>query len=130
MRATLARMLVVRQHLRRFVGVLLSVHLCLIAAVPTVLDVDLASAADCTCAHGDEQTCPMHHHAPAQHAPICVFRSAANPHADAVMTLLGPVALLIQPFAFERPRSLAFVTLTDSRPLSTRSIPDAPPPRA
>jgi hypothetical protein len=111
----------------------LSLQLGLNAMTSTALYVDLvmSAAQECICAHGDGQMCPMHHAiSPSRHKQACAFRSAANPHAEAVATLLGPIAVLASAPEIDHPTRSASVTLPVSRQCEAFSLPDSPPPRS
>jgi hypothetical protein len=122
-------MRVLRHRLARFAGAVLALQLCLIAGTPTVFYADLVTQ-DCTCPHGDGQMCPMHHTVTrSNHQQTCSFRSATNANAEAIATMLGPIAML--PTAVHLSHAMPFVTVSFvvTRPLDSASIPDAPPPR-
>src|SRR5438477_6558257 len=52
-------------------------------------------AAECTCGHGADAMCPMHHHKPAGNTNSNCAMQAANGPATAVLTTLVPVAGLV-----------------------------------
>ena len=59
----------------------------------------------------------------------CTFRSAADSRNDAIMALLGPVAVLASAVTTERVIPSVPVTLADSQSFNAFSVPEAPPPR-
>ena len=68
-------------------------QLSVLTTVPLSLAAGLSHAADsisCTCVHGANAQCPMHH--PANPAPNCHCRNAADPDAAAIVSLLGTIA--------------------------------------
>ena len=88
-----------------------------------------ASASECTCAHGDHGTCPMHH----QRAPNtrCALRGADHNGATVLSSLLGGIGLV-------PPTTVNVATVLSVTPIAgvgldrifTRSVsPDPPPPR-
>ena len=121
-----------RHRLRRFAGAVLTAHVSLLVAVPTMLYLDLrAAAAECMCPVGDGGACPMHHKmAAASGEPQpCAFQSAADSRGDAVLSLLGPVAVLTATFSVEHEMASAPVPLGAWHSLDHASVPDSPPPR-
>src|SRR5262249_13207595 len=121
-----------RLHLARLAGGLLAIHLSLFAVIPTVLCADLRSSAaglECTCAHGDGQSCPLHHHSAAGQKNSCSCQSATDPRNEVLATMFGPMAVLPSTILIEHSMTCASVIGPFSRPLDTSSIPDSPPPR-
>ena len=107
-------------------------QLSLLTAVPLSLVAGLSHAADpisCTCVHGASGQCPMHH--PANPAPSCRCRSTADPDAAAIVSLLGPIAVLADTPAHVTPLSIAQLPNHPiTRFISVFAPPDGPPPRA
>lgn len=110
----------------------LSCQLSLLTAVPLSLVAGLSHAADpisCTCVHGANAHCPMHH--PANPKPDCQCRTATDPDAAAIVTLLGPIAVLA---AAPSHTTLLPITTSPNHPITrftnVEIPPDGPPPRA
>jgi hypothetical protein len=107
-------------------------QLSLLTAVPLSLAAGLPHAADsisCTCVHGANAQCPMHH--PANPTPNCHCRNAADPDAAAIVSLLGTIAVLADTPA--RSMTLSMTRLPNSSITGFVSVltpPDGPPPRA
>jgi hypothetical protein len=122
--------------LRRRVAWIVSGWLCcqlsLLTAAPLSLLASAPHAADsmtCTCVHGANAQCPMHH--PANPKPDCQCRNAADPDAAAIVTLLGPIAVMAD--APSHTANLSITKLpnyTITRFTSFIASPDGPPPRA
>src|SRR3990167_1086567 len=83
----------------------------------------------CTCAHGDDQACPMHH--PGAAPKPCSCRSTGDAGSAIAAALLGSAAVL--PHAVENVPLASFSDISQSA-VSVQSdrsrVPDAPPPRA
>ena len=90
-------------------------------------------AAECTCGHGADAMCPMHHHKPAGNPDSHCSMLAANVAGTAVLTTIAGVAGLIPEPA---PSLVAPVSSTSVTPAGVdirgeRPVPpDPPPPRA
>ena len=107
--------------------------LCQIATLtvaPVALAWGSASELACTCSHGADGMCPMHHRKTPEGSKQCQLRNAADAAGSALVPLLGPVALLPSATRLIAP------ALTDSAFIggfrTVRDIilpPDAPPPR-
>lgn len=90
-----------------------------------------ADLVECTCGHGADATCPMHHHTMPTGARPCVMQSTSD-HAIAVLaSVLGILAFL--------PQETPGVTLVSAERtifsdmlvgLDRLAPPDPPPPRA
>lgn len=103
------------------------------ALVPVVLRETPVSAhgTECTCGHGDDMMCPMHHHAAGK--PVqCAMQPLDHSSTAVLMALAGVAGFIapprpsIQP-ALSVPHTHAAVDL----PLGPRPVPpDPPPPRA
>jgi hypothetical protein len=122
----------IRRHVAWMVSGWLCCQLSLLTAAPLSLFANAPHSVDaisCTCVHGENGQCPMHH--PASPKPAHQCRSAANPDATAVLSLLGPIAVLADARTYT-----AQLPLTTSpahhvtRFVSVTSAPDGPPPRA
>jgi hypothetical protein len=107
-------------------------HLSVLVSAQLSLVTGMSHAADsisCTCVHGGNGQCPMHH--PANPKPDCQCRSTADPDAAALVTLLGPVAVLA---ATSSPAALLPITEARNHQItrftSITTSPDGPPPRA
>jgi hypothetical protein len=108
-------------------------QLSLLTATPLSLLADsmhtAADAITCTCGHSGNAECPMHHSKPVKRG--CECRGTTDPGADALLSMLGPIAVLA-----ETPTVMAPADITTSpnhqitRFLDTVFPPTAPPPRA
>ena len=105
-------------------SVLTAAPLSLFANAPHAND-----AMSCTCVHGTDAQCPMHH--PAKPTSDHECRSATDPDATAIVTLLGPIAGLSDTAV---PLTALPITQLPDYPItrftSLVSSPDGPPPRA
>jgi len=116
-------------------GVWLCAHLAVVALTPVSLLASAPQAADaviCTCTHTGHAECPMHHPKPRDKGKhSCECRSATDPDAASIVTLLGPIAVLA-----DAPASLAPppITRLPNYPITrfqdSVTAPDGPPPRA
>lgn len=85
---------------------------------------------ECTCAHGPDSTCPMHHKA-ASGKKTCAMRSADDAATVGVGSVFGPIGLLPTP-------RLETAVITEQSVMSDEHSfaaqrpvpPDPPPPRA
>src|SRR5580700_2916562 len=100
--------------------------LCQAATLTLVLSLLGASLADCTCTHGADAACPMHHGAAAT-SRVCVMQSMTASGAATLGALCGVVGL-----APVRPQATAFVPTASnvvfecSVPTERPSTPDPP----
>lgn len=121
-----------RRRLPWIIGTWLCCQLSLLTAAPMSLLSGALHASDsvtCTCAHAGATECPMHHSTPKKSG--CECRNTTDPDAGAVLSMLGPIAVL----ADARPTvPSAHVTQSpDSQVAPVVSVvvaPDGPPPRA
>lgn len=121
-----------RRHLSWVVGTWLICQLSVLALTPVAICTGApvhATGVTCTCAHGDDQACPMHH--PGAAPKPCSCRSTNDAGSVIVAALLGSAAVL--PHAVENV-PLASVSEISQSAVSFHSdrsrVPDAPPPRA
>src|SRR5437660_8631823 len=122
---------------RQFLGVVAAVWLLYqlgTAALPPIafwVNAGQEHAAACTCTHGADATCPMHHKSAPAGSKICVMQSASH-HAALLPTWLFSVAgLMPGSTAFDEPTPTTRVTVGNRPSTITRPIPpDPPPPRA
>jgi hypothetical protein len=107
-------------------------QLSVLTAAPLSLFLTATQAADslgCTCVHGANARCPMHH--PARPKPDSQCRSTADPDAAAIVSLLGPIAVLADAPAGATPVSInQLPNYPITRFVSFVAPPDGPPPRA
>lgn len=93
----------------------------------------LASAEElleCTCTHGNQAMCPMHHK-PAPGSKICLMRSADDRGAAVLNSLFGAAGLLPTGTPIAAPVAIQIVVRTDTTTPDLRpSPPEPPPPRA
>jgi len=89
-----------------------------------------ASIAQCTCAHGAEATCPMHHPT-AANPTMCVIRSVTTSPTATLSALFGLVGLVSDlPAAAVPMPTVSAVRLEHASTTDRPSPPDLPPPRA
>src|SRR5579864_1912753 len=87
---------------RRTLGLVAATWLCCQAAtfavVPTFLGIGAieASVAECTCSHGANAICPMHHK-PSASAKACAWQGMTTSSAVLVNALFGVAGLLPAP---------------------------------
>ena len=120
-----------RQHIAWIVCGWLCCQLSVLTAAPLSLFAGLPQAADsiaCTCAHGASGQCPMHHQTAPK--PDCRCSNATDPGSAAIVSLLGPIAILAEArtFATRLPITLSPAHQV-SRFNSFTNAPDGPPPR-
>jgi hypothetical protein len=121
-------------HLRRVLAPVTALWLCCqlgtVALVPVALWITTdPHAAECTCGHGADAMCPMHHKSTGRSAPCAM--QAANDSTAVLTTFAGPAGLIAEP-----PQSIHLPTCTDcQRPADVHLAgerpvpPDPPPPR-
>jgi hypothetical protein len=92
---------------------------------------DPASPVECTCSHGANIVCTMHHAAAKRDTRSCSCRGTSSDSTAVLGSLLGPTAVLatavnlpVLPLVSDRPRPFE----SNSTPVFV--VPDAPPPRA
>jgi hypothetical protein len=124
-------MMRVRSVLYGIAIVWLSCQAITMALVPAVL---LTSAADadadeCTCTHGADAMCPMHHHQTTD-STHCVMQTSTTIDGAMLTSLLG-VAGLIPPHTSRlvATRLVSSTDFTSSPEISRFAPPDPPPPR-
>lgn len=125
----------VRRALAPLAAMWLSCQIATVALVPVALWVSAADphAAECTCGHGADAMCPMHHHKPTGNTNGNCAMQAANSPATAVLTALVGVAGLIPEAtgSFVAPVPSTRVRTSDADVRGERPVPpDPPPPRA
>jgi len=126
-------MLRVRRALVLVSALWLSGQLVTMAATPLAIWLGSAEtathAAECTCIHGQDAACPMHHR-PAG-SRTCVVQSAAPPAVTLLTLLVGAVALLPGSIPLTTPNADEGLTVADPSMRPPRSTsPESPPPRA
>jgi hypothetical protein len=103
-----------------------------VAAVQAVLWTTPVAAdlVRCTCVHGAEEVCPMHHE-PASNPDICLLRSGTDGGTAILTLILSNVGLLPADAAAPPPASALLDGVVSGIVESIRPIPpDPPPPRA
>jgi hypothetical protein len=121
-----------RRHIAWIVCGWLCCQLSVLTAPPLSLFASAPHAADstsCTCVHGENARCPMHH--PAKPKSDCQCRSTTDPDAAAIVSLLGPIAVLAD--APAHGATTPITQLPDYLITGFTSFiasPDGPPPRA
>jgi len=123
----------IRQRLGWLAGVWLACQAATLVGVSASLCIGgstLSIDQECTCDHGDGQSCPMHH--PAQKPKSnCSCRSTTDQSTAVVRSLFGAVADVPRAIEVADPDALSgVVPVVGTSPLDTRSVPDAPPPRS
>jgi hypothetical protein len=102
-----------------------------LALVPTLLGIGAmeASVAECTCTHGANAICPMHHK-PSANAKVCALEGMTTTRLALVNALFGVAGLLPAP-AQVTDQGPAQTTARSDRSTATsrRLSPDSPPPR-
>ena len=121
---------------RRALGLVAATWLCCQAAtfalVPTLLGFGAmeASVAECTCTHGANATCPMHHK-PSASAKACALQGMTTSGVALVNALLGVAGLLPAPTqATNQGPARTTVRRDRSTATSRRISPASPPPRS
>jgi hypothetical protein len=107
-------------------------QLCVLTLTSAVLSVtaEAVGAVQCTCAHGDDHACPMHHPAP-KSPSSCSCRSTTDGPGAVIAALLGPIAVIPASLAADSvPVRGEPLHLANVSPLDAPSVPDGPPPRA
>ena len=102
------------------------------ALVPVVLWMSPAdSHAVCTCGHGPEMTCPMHH-GPQKGSEDCVIQAANGPAAAMLTAIVSITGIIPDSTSSILPATSSIgVRSADLRPSGERPVPpDPPPPRA
>jgi hypothetical protein len=107
-------------------------QLSILTAAPLSLLSGMPHAADsvtCTCAHAGATECPMHHSKPKKDG--CECRSTTDPDAGAVLSLLGPIAVLASAPSADAPLAITKSPAHQITTFTSRiAPPTSPPPRA
>jgi hypothetical protein len=92
---------------------------------------DPPSAVECTCSHGSNVACPMHHAAAKRDLRSCSCRGTSDGSTAVLASLFGlsavltaPLDLPALPLVADRPQPF------ESHPAAVFVVPDGPPPRA
>jgi len=124
----------IRRRLSRFAGGWLVLQLALMSSAPVVLCVGMSSGmptVECTCSHGDDVVCPMHHATPKRDPKSCSCRSTTDDGIAVIASLFGGTAVLTTPTRTAAPSLSATLSQRAlTHPLDLFPVPDAPPPRA
>jgi hypothetical protein len=120
-------------HLRCRLGRIAFVWLLCNAATLSLGPMVLAQSGDdlleCTCAHGDHATCPMHHNR-TPGSKLCLMRSLDDSRTGVLTSLLGAVGLTVASTPLAEPESHQVSALRDATSAILRPAPpDSPPPR-
>ena len=119
--------------LRRAIGPLaavwLSCHVASVALVPIAIS---ASAADtdvagCSCVHGAEATCPMHHQT-SPHSKVCVMRGMDDQASVVLAFIFAWTGFIPSSDTAIVPPSNTLQPITVTFPLAGRPTPPEPPP--
>ncbi len=123
-------------HLRRVLAPVTALWLfCQIgtvALVPVALWITAADphAAECSCGHGPDVMCPMHHK-PAGRSARCAMQAANSSGAAVLTTLVGMAGLIDEPMRSIQPATQSqYPRAADVHVAGERPVPpDPPPPR-
>ncbi len=126
--------------LRRNLAWIACLWLCTQFAVLTAAPVSLcttapAAAADevtCTCTHGPDANCPMHHHRAPSKSSDCKCRGTSPAsNTTVVPILLDQAGILTSPsIDIGRPDASPLVVGSHTVAANWIAVPDGPPPRA
>jgi hypothetical protein len=126
-------MICVRRLLGSFVAAWLTCQTAALGLTPNLVvwfGVTDVSLMVCTCGHGADATCPMHHHGTANGSRRCVMRSM-NDHGTAVLAsvfgLLGFLTAHAQDTMLTS--SERAISIEPSIGIDRPTPPDPPPPR-
>jgi len=103
-----------------------------LALVPTLLGIGAmeASVAECTCTHGANAICPMHHKS-SPDAKVCALQGMTTSRLALVNALFGVAGLVPAPTqATHQEPARTTARLYRSNATSRRISPDSPPPRS
>ena len=91
-----------------------------------------AHGTECTCGHGDDMMCPMHHHQPAGRPTPCSMQAVDHSGAAVLTALSGIAGFITQPSrSIQPPLSVEHKLAAANLPAGQRPVPpDPPPPRA
>jgi hypothetical protein len=123
-------------HVRRALGTVaaiwLSCQLATLALTPVMLWAGSTDvhAQECTCAHGADALCPMHHKSAPGSKP-CVMQSTSDHAAVVSMSLFGIVGVVPGSVATTHAAPSGRLAIVESQMTAERPVPpDPPPPRA
>jgi hypothetical protein len=122
--------------LRRALGPVAALWLLCQLGTGALVPVALLTAADshtlaCTCGHGADEMCPMHHKRPS--SPVrCAMQAAGESGTAALTTLVGLSGLIPESTpAIVAASATPNVAAVDAHLIGERPVPpDPPPPRA
>jgi hypothetical protein len=124
----------VRRALGPIAAVWLFCHVAGIALVPVALWADTATLEGvvCTCGHGLDAACPMHHHKPAAPANRCAMQATHDTGAAVLASMFNMTGVLPHAApAVHTPVSGPMAAAPDEDSRGDRPVPpDPPPPRA
>jgi hypothetical protein len=127
-----ALMMRVRRTLVSVAALWLCCQLSTLALTPVLLWAGWSDvhAQECTCAHGTEAACPMHHKS-APGAKPCVMQSTSD-HATVVpLSLFGIIGLVPGPIAPLHVAQSGSLSIIEAHMMTGRPVPPDPrPPRA
>jgi hypothetical protein len=86
---------------------------------------------ECTCGHGDDMMCPMHHHQPAGRSTPCSMQAVDHSGAAVLTALSGVAGFITAPSrSIEPAPSVEHRHVAAALPIDHRPVPpDPPPPR-
>ena len=102
-----------------------------LALVPTLLGIGAmeASVAECTCTHGANAICPMHHK-PSASGKVCALQGMTASKVALVNALFGIAGLLPAPTPATNQEPARPTARLDRSTAASRLLsPDSPPPR-
>ena len=98
------------------------------ALVPAILGpLEMSYLLECTCAHGDHASCPMHHR-PTPGSNRCAMRGLADFEPAVVASLLGPVGVIAVGSSSIAPPQAVSVRPLERSTIVFRAAPPDPPP--
>ena len=122
----------VRRALAPITAIWLFCQVGTLALVPVALWTTAADPhpAECTCGHGADATCPMHHKSTDGTAP-CAMKAADSSRTAVLTTLAGMAGLVAEPTrSIQPPVSTECTRTADVHVVGERPVPpDPPPPR-
>ena len=123
---------ILRQRLSWVVRGSLCCQFLVLTVTPASLCANAAHASDamdCTCVPGADAQCPMHH--PVKSTPGCECRSTTDGDVAALVSLLGPVAVVASSSSHTVALSPSAHMARSIPPFANWiAVPDGPPPRA
>lgn len=119
-----------RRALPRIALTWLLCHAATLTAAPMVFwSGHVEGLLECTCAHGDHASCPMHHPS-TPGSKVCSMQSADDTGSAVISALFGALGLAATPAWSVAPEPVGVIGVLESTTPSLRPAPpDPPPPR-